>query len=264
MIAASAVFAGIEASTGCDTRRRSTTWGGAGAGAIGFLGNEAVSIYRMRVGRRSARRRWSRTARTRAPTDSPRWGSWPARSPCSPASPRADADRRPGHHVAIGFTLVCGRAHRAAPGARRDRRADDALDRGRPRRRYPASNTCRRPGPDGSGTSCVPNWRSTCRRTSPSRPDTTSPNASGRRCCTTSPGWETPWSTSTRTSTTRTCRSEPVPSLGVSARTMAVTWTSRPFHPRRPPASPSTAIDTRTSRRVSTAHGVAGRSAPNA
>jgi len=52
MIAASAVFAAVEA---IDRLRHPTeldhVWVVLGAGVIGFLGNEAVSIYRMRVGK---------------------------------------------------------------------------------------------------------------------------------------------------------------------------------------------------------------------
>ena len=52
MIAASAVFAAVEA---IDRLRHPTTlehvWVVLGAGVIGFLGNEAVSIYRIRVGK---------------------------------------------------------------------------------------------------------------------------------------------------------------------------------------------------------------------
>ena len=69
LIAASAVFAGWEA-----VQRLlhpppvdHLAWV-AVAGVVGFVGNELVAGYRIRVGRRSGRRPWSRTACTPAPT----------------------------------------------------------------------------------------------------------------------------------------------------------------------------------------------------
>ena len=46
-------------------------WAVAGAGLIGFLGNEWVARYRIRVGGQSAPLRWSRTGCTLARTASP-------------------------------------------------------------------------------------------------------------------------------------------------------------------------------------------------
>lgn len=42
------------------------------AGLIGFAGNELVAVYRISIGRRSARLHWSRTGCTHVRTDSPR------------------------------------------------------------------------------------------------------------------------------------------------------------------------------------------------
>jgi len=43
------------------------------AGVLGFLGNEAVAIYRMRLAARSARPPWLPTGCMHAPTASPHW-----------------------------------------------------------------------------------------------------------------------------------------------------------------------------------------------
>ena len=73
MIALSAVVAGWESIRRLVDPRPSPTWAGSlAAGLIGFAGNELVAVYRIRVGRGSARPPWSPTACTRAPTGSPR------------------------------------------------------------------------------------------------------------------------------------------------------------------------------------------------
>ena len=84
MIAASSVLAGYEAIRRlADPQPVDHLWAVAAAGVVGFVGNELVARYRIRVGRGSARRPWSPTACTPAPTASPRspWCSAPAASP---------------------------------------------------------------------------------------------------------------------------------------------------------------------------------------
>ena len=87
MIVLSASLAGVEAIRRLVDPEPMTHVGWvAVAGLIGFAGNELVALYRIRVGRRSARRRWSPTACTPAPTGSPRWPSSLGRPASLPAS----------------------------------------------------------------------------------------------------------------------------------------------------------------------------------
>jgi hypothetical protein len=69
MIAVSAVSRPPRRSTGCGIPAPlDHVWVVLGAGVIGFLGNEAVSIYRIRVGRRSAQGPSLPTVSTPGPT----------------------------------------------------------------------------------------------------------------------------------------------------------------------------------------------------
>ena len=239
MIAASAVFAAVEA---IDRLRHPApldhVWVVLGAGVIGFLGQRGgVDLSHPRgQGDRLGGARRRRTSRANRRLDVARGrGRRDRRARRLPALRR---DRRPAHHGGDRLHARVGRAHGAPPRARRDRRADDAPDRGGRRRRSPVWSTSRRRRRAGWGTSSAPSWRSTSRRTSPSRPDTTSPSASERRSCTTFRGSGTRWSTSTRTSTIRICRPEPVPSLTAAARTMAVHMDESTLPPPPPTGVP--------------------------
>ena len=132
MIAASAVFAAVEA---IDRLRHPApidhVWVVLAAGVIGFLGNEAVAIYRMRVGRddRLGGPRRRRGARPRRRVDlARRRGRRHRGAGRLPSMPTRSSGSSSRWRSATRWSTAA--RHGAPPRARRDRRTHDAPDRG--------------------------------------------------------------------------------------------------------------------------------------
>ena len=173
------------------------------AGLIGVAGNQVVAAYRIRVGPphriRGARRRWPARADRRSHLPRRRrLGDRHVRS----GSGNADAVIGLVIVGAIVVTLVqAARSvlHRALDGTEESTIALIETVAAS----VPGSSTSARPARGGAAIGCSPSWPSTSTAACAWRRATRSPNACGRRCCTTSRAWPRPRSTSTRTSTPR-------------------------------------------------------------
>ncbi len=131
MIAASAIFAAVEA---IDRLRHPApldhVWVVLAAGVIGFLGNEAVAIYRMRVGRAIGSAALVADGVHARADGLTSLGVVAGAVGVLAGFPRSDAIVGLVITAAIGYTLVVGGSNGAPARARRHRRAHDAPDRG--------------------------------------------------------------------------------------------------------------------------------------